>query len=126
MEDRKNVTLYCFIYKVNEDEMSRQEDKAEFYRGDYFIHDEDDDTIYVQGWKIDRPEMVRSDSDMDEERFVYMYSLNKDIHSAMKLIGALLKDTLKEVKDEYEYMQDIVSAFEAKQEYVKSKYSSEE
>ena len=122
MEDNKKVTLYCFIYEIKDNQMCRQEDEAEPYKDAYFIHDENDETIYVEGWKIDKPQS----SERTDHPFVYMYSLDKNIHRAMALISQSFKESLEDAKKKHEWMQNLVNTFEEKRECVKNKYSSEE
>ncbi len=123
MEDTKKVILYCFIYEIKDNQMYRQEDEAELYKGDYFYRDDKtDESIYVQGYKIDKPQSNKR----TDHPFIYMYSLNKDVHRAMELISQSLKENLEEVKKKYEWMQNLVNTFEEKREYIKNKYSAEE
>ena len=118
MEDSKKVTLYCFIYEIKGNQMYRQEDKAEPYKDAYFIHDEDDETIYVEGWKIDTPQC----NNREDNPFIYMYSLNKDVHRAMELIRKSINESVQAAKKKHEELESLLKTFETKREYIKNKY----
>lgn len=124
MEKSKKVILYCFIYEIKNNQMYRQEDEAELYKDDYFIHDEEYGTIYVQSYKIDKPQVAEHGN--NDSPFIYMYSLQKDINRAMELIDKSLRESLDEAKKKFEQIQKMVNVFEEKQEYIKNKYSKEE
>lgn len=96
MEKNKKVILYCFIYEIKNNQMYRQEDEAELYKDDYFIHDEEYGTIYVQSYKIDKPQVAEHGN--NDSPFIYMYSLQKDINRAMELIDKSLRKVLMKQK----------------------------
>lgn len=113
--------LYCFIYKIKENQMYRQEDKARFSNELYIWHDEEyDETIYVQDYKIDIPKVAKNGK--DDSPFIYMYSLDKNIHRAMELISKSLKECLDEANEKVKQIQNIFDMFEEKREYIKNKY----
>ena len=114
------VKLYCFIYEIKENQMYRQDDDAEIYKDDYFIHDENDETIYVQSWKIDKPQY----SEDTGKPFLYMYSLDGDVNRAMNLMHEAVKKTIEDIMSKARVWQDTLKTFEEKQEYIKDKYPS--
>lgn len=118
MKKNKKVNLYCFIYKINDNQVYKQDDVADFYKGSYFIHDEDDETIYVDASKIDVPKVGGDESD----KFIYVYSLDNDVNKAMNLMHTSIQQTLDELNKKVSTMQNLLSAFEEKQEYIKNKY----
>jgi hypothetical protein len=118
MEKNKKVKLYCYIYRINDNQVYRQNDIAEFHKGAYFIHDENDETIYVDASKIDVPKV----SEDEDDKFIYVYSLDNDVNKAMDLIHASIQQTLDELNKKASTMQGLLNAFEEKQEYIKNKY----
>ncbi len=121
MAETPKVKLYCFFYEIKDNQMYRQDDDAELYKDDYFIHDENDETVYVQGWKIDKPQY---NSDNEDEPFIYMYSLDGDVNRAMDLIREAIKANAEDTRKKLEYIEKVLKTFEEKQEYIKNKYSS--
>ena len=121
MSKKSTVKLYCFIYEIEDNQMYRQDDNAEIYKDDYFYHDDEyDESIYVQGWKIDNPQ-YNNDTD---KPFIYMYSLNDDVNHAMELMHKSLEETVEEARKKLAYCEKILETFKEKQEYIKNKYPS--
>ena len=118
MKENKKVKLYCYIYRINDNQVYRQNDIADFYKGSYFIHDENDETIHVEANKIDVPKVSGDEGD----KFIYVYSLDNDVNKAMSLIHTSIQQTLDELNKKVTTMQSLLNVFKEKQEYIKNKY----
>lgn len=111
---KKNKTLYCFVYDTKENKCYTDHYEASELNGDYFIHDDNDETILVQGYKIDKPQTYAGD--------IYLYTFVNDANRAMELIEWHIKDIVDAAYDELAKAKDILRRVTIKRGEVKEKF----
>ena len=120
-EQESKVTLYTFIYYFNTSEVYRQENEATCKMGDFFIRDKKyDDTIYVHGYNLNKPQIGKDGK--DDSEFLYVYTLDDDVNKAMKLMDDCFKRSVETLKKNLNKIELMWGSFEAKQREIANKY----
>lgn len=107
-------TLYCFVYDTKENKCYTDHYEASELNGDYFIHDDNDETILVQGYKIDKPQTYAGD--------IYLYTFINDANRAMELTEKYVKDIVDAAYNELAKAKDILKRVIIKRCEVKEKF----
>lgn len=111
---KKNKTLYCFVYDTKENKCYTDHYEADELNGDYFIHDDNDETILVQGYKIDKPQTYAGD--------IYLYTFVNDANRATEVTEKYIKDIVDAAYDEFAKAKDILRRVIIKRGEVKEKF----